>query len=220
MIKLENINFKYDETLILKDINLEVKKGECLFLMGDNGSGKTTLLKILNGLLIPTSGKYYFDDKLVDEKYLKDNVLSKTFHQKIGYVFQNSDAQLFNSSVYEEIAFGPSQMNLNQEEIEKRTNDILNLLNINELKDRSPYLLSGGEKKKVAIGAVLASNPDILIFDEPLANLDKKNEEWLINFLIELKNNHKTMIITTHDRNFALKISDRTLELNEFHTLV
>lgn len=220
MIKLENINFKYDETLILKDINLEVKKGECLFLMGDNGSGKTTLLKILNGLLIPTSGKYYFDDKLVDEKYLKDNVLSKTFHQKIGYVFQNSDAQLFNSSVYEEIAFGPSQMNLNQEEIEKRTNDILDLLNINELKDRSPYLLSGGEKKKVAIGAVLASNPDILIFDEPLANLDKKNEEWLINFLIELKNNHKTMIITTHDRNFALKISDRTLELNEFHTLV
>lgn len=220
MIKLENINFKYDETLILKDINLEVEKGECLFLMGDNGSGKTTLLKILNGLLIPTSGKYYFDDKLVDEKYLKDNVLSKTFHQKIGYVFQNSDAQLFNSSVYEEIAFGPSQMNLNQEEIEKRTNDILDLLNINELKDRSPYLLSGGEKKKVAIGAVLASNPDILIFDEPLANLDKKNEEWLINFLIELKNNHKTMIITTHDRNFALKISDRTLELNEFHTLV
>lgn len=220
MIKLENINFKYDETLILKDINLEVEKGECLFLMGDNGSGKTTLLKILNGLLIPTNGKYYFDDKLVDEKYLKDNVLSKTFHQKIGYVFQNSDAQLFNSSVYEEIAFGPSQMNLNQEEIEKRTNDILDLLNINELKDRSPYLLSGGEKKKVAIGAVLASNPDILIFDEPLANLDKKNEEWLINFLFELKNNHKTMIITTHDRNFALKISDRTLELNEFHTLV
>lgn len=220
MIRLENINFKYDEEIILKDINLKVNKGECLFLMGENGSGKTTLLKILNGLLLADSGNYYFNNELVNDKYLKDNIKSKEFHQKIGYVFQNSDAQLFNTSVYDEISFGLNQMNLDKEGIEKRTSDILDLFDLNKLKDRSPYTLSGGEKKKVAIGSILVTNPDILIMDEPLSSLDKKNEQWLIEFLNKLKLAGKTMIITTHDLNFALKISDRTLELNESHTLV
>lgn len=219
LVKLENITFGYDEEPVLQDISLEIDKNECVVLMGNNGCGKSTLLKILNGLLISDSGKYYFEDELIDEKFLKDDVKSKTFHQKIGYVFQNSDAQLFSTHVYEEIAFAPSQMNLSEEEIHTRVNDILNLLDLDKLKDRAPYQLSGGEKRKVALGCVLSQNPDLLVLDEPIASLDKKTQDWLTDFLIQLKKSGKTMIIASHDEDFAKKIGDRIITISDEHTI-
>lgn len=219
LLKLENITFGYDDEAVLKDISLEIEENECVVFMGNNGCGKSTLLKILNGLLVSDSGKYYFEDELIDEKFLKDPIQSKTFHQKIGYVFQNSDAQLFSTHVYEEIAFAPSQMHLSEEEIHTRVNDILKLLDIDKLKDRAPYQLSGGEKRKVAIGCVLSQNPDLLVLDEPVASLDKKTQDWLTDFLIQLKRSGKTMIIATHDLEFAKKIGDRIITISDEHTI-
>lgn len=219
LIQLENISFGYDNEIVLNNISLEIDKGECVVLMGNNGCGKSTLLKILNGLLIPNKGKYNFDNQLIDQQYFKNHSQEKTFHQRIGYVFQNSDAQLFSTHVYEELAFAPSQMNLNDEEIHTRVNDVLKLLEIENLKERAPYQLSGGEKRKVAIGCVLTQNPEVLVLDEPIASLDKKTQDWLTDFLIQLKKSGKTMIIATHDEAFASIVGDRIITINDNHEI-
>ena len=173
----------------------------------------------MNGLLIPDEGTYIFEGKEITEKLLNDPSESKSFHQRIGYVFQNSDAQLFSTHVYEEIAFAPSQMHLSNEEIDKRVNDILSLLNLEKLKDRAPYQLSGGEKRKVVLGCVLAQNPDLLVLDEPIASLDAKTQSWLTQFLIALKTSGKTMIIATHDRDFAERIADEIITITDEHKI-
>ncbi len=219
IVKLKNITYAYEDEKVLDNISLSIEKGECVVLMGNNGCGKSTLLKVCNGLL-DFKGEYWFEGIKINSQTLKDSKLSKEFHQKIGYVFQNSDVQLFSTHVYEEIAFAPSQMNLTDEEIHKRVNDILKLLNLEKLKDRSPYQLSGGEKRKVALGCVLSQNPDLLILDEPLASLDTKNQKWLNEFLITLKQSGKTMLIATHDEQFAKEMGDRIIYLSDEHTIV
>ncbi len=219
IVKLENITYAYEDEKVLDDISLSIEKGECVVLMGNNGCGKSTLLKVCNGLL-DFKGNYWFEGTKINSVTLKDSKLSKTFHQRIGYVFQNSDVQLFSTHVYEEIAFAPSQMNLTDEEIHQRVNDILKLLDLEKLKDRSPYQLSGGEKRKVALGCVLAQNPDLLILDEPLASLDVKNQKWLNEFLITLKESGKTMLIATHDEQFAKAMGDRIVYMSDEHTIV
>lgn len=219
MLALQDICFGYEDTLVLDHISFSVQDGESVVLMGNNGCGKSTLLKILNGLLIPSSGTYVFEGKAVNEKVLKDPVQSKNFHQRIGYVFQNSDAQLFSTHVYEEIAFAPSQMNLPEEEIDRRVHDVLQMLHLEKLKNRAPYQLSGGEKRRVALGCVLSQNPDVLVLDEPIASLDAKTQAWLTDFLIELKKSGKTMIIATHDASFASKVADRILVISDTHKL-
>lgn len=219
IVKLKNITYAYDDEKVLDNISLSIEKGECVVLMGNNGCGKSTLLKVCNGLL-DFKGDYLFEGITINAQTLKDSKLSKEFHQKIGYVFQNSDVQLFSTHVYEEIAFAPSQMNLTDEEIHKRVNDILKLLNLEKLKDRSPYQLSGGEKRKVALACVLSQNPDLLILDEPLASLDTKNQKWLNEFLITLKQSGKTMLIATHDEQFAKEMGDRIIYLSDEHTIV
>lgn len=219
IIEMQHIKFGYEDNCVLDDISFSVEKGKCAVLMGNNGCGKSTLLKIMNGLLIPDEGTYIFEGKEITEKLLNDPSESKSFHQRIGYVFQNSDAQLFSTHVYEEIAFAPSQMHLSNEEIDKRVNDILSLLNLEKLKDRAPYQLSGGEKRKVALGCVLAQNPDLLVLDEPIASLDAKTQSWLTQFLIALKTSGKTMIIATHDRDFAERIADEIITITDEHKI-
>lgn len=219
IIEMQHIKFGYEDNCVLDDISFSVEKGKCAVLMGNNGCGKSTLLKIMNGLLMPDEGTYIFEGKEITEKLLNDPSESKSFHQRIGYVFQNSDAQLFSTHVYEEIAFAPSQMHLSNEEIDKRVNDILSLLNLEKLKDRAPYQLSGGEKRKVALGCVLAQNPDLLVLDEPIASLDAKTQSWLTEFLIALKTSGKTMIIATHDRDFAERIADEIITITDEHKI-
>lgn len=219
IVKLENITYAYEDEKVLDNISLSIEKGECVVLMGNNGCGKSTLLKVCNGLL-DFKGNYWFEGMKINSETLKDSKLSKEFHQKIGYVFQNSDVQLFSTHVYEEIAFAPSQMNLTDEEIHQRVNDILKLLDLEKLKNRSPYQLSGGEKRKVALGCVLAQNPDLLILDEPLASLDAKNQKWLNEFLITLKESGKTMLIATHDEQFAKVMGDRIVYMSDEHTII
>lgn len=220
MIELKDICYSYSDAYALKDINLHIEKGEAVALMGANGCGKSTLLKMINGIISPDQGVYQFAGEEITHKKLQDSKFAKLLHQKIGFVFQNSDTQLFCSTVYDEIAFGPRQMGIEEEEIKVRVNDCLNLLNILELKDRIPYHLSGGEKRKVAIACVLSLNPEVLVLDEPMNGLDPKTQRWLVEFINKLNKAGKTLIISTHNLELVHEISNRAILFDENHTII
>ncbi len=217
LIELNGITFAYgpEEAPVMNKLNLTVEQGSCLVLEGDNGSGKTTLFRILNGLSFPQSGSYRFDGTEITERFLKDNRASKAFHKRIGYLFQNPDIMLFNASVYDEVAFGPRQMGLSDEEVAKRTAELLDLFNLGELADKAPYHLSGGQKKRVALAAVMSLNPDVIVLDEPYAGLDRKTMEWLTTFLKDLKRAGKTLILATHRPEVAEVLADQVFVLGE-----
>lgn len=219
MIRLENICFEYEDSVALQNINLNISKGESVGLEGDNGCGKTTLIKLLNGLIFPTSGEYFFEGNKIDSKSMKNEMFAKAFHQKVGYVFQNPENQLFCSTVEEEIAFGPKQMGLSKSEVQMRCNDVMKLLGIEHIAQRAPYHLSGGEKKKTALACVLSMNPEVLILDEPLNGLDRKTRETLLQVLKALKSAGKTLIIATHDEKLLQQLSDRIITLTDEHTI-
>lgn len=212
MIKLDDICFAYDSTPVLKHFSTEIADGEFVAIKGDNGCGKSTLLNIINALEFAEIGTYTFDGTVIDKKAMKNEQFAKAFHQKIGYVFQNTDAQLFCSSVYDEIAFAPRQMQLDEAEIAKRVDDMLKLTGTEHLKERAPFHLSMGEKKKVAVASVLAMNPQVLILDEPMNFLDKKSRQWLVDFLNQMHSVGKTIIIVSHTDDFD-KMADRIIEL-------
>lgn len=212
MIKLDDICFAYDSTPVLKHFSTEIADGEFVVIKGDNGCGKSTLLNIINALEFAEIGTYTFDGTVIDKKAMKNEQFAKAFHQKIGYVFQNTDAQLFCSSVYDEIAFAPRQMQLDEAEIAKRVDDMLKLTGTEHLKERAPFHLSMGEKKKVAVASVLAMNPQVLILDEPMNFLDKKSRQWLVEFLNQMHSVGKTIIIVSHTDDFD-KMADRMIEL-------
>lgn len=220
IINLSHISYNYEETSALNDISLEIYAGELIFFTGPNGCGKSTLFKLLNGLIFPTKGEYYFDNKKIDKNTLQDNIFAKNFHKRIGYIFQNPDVQLFNATVYDEIAFGPRQMNLNEEIIHQRVNELLIYLNIQHLQDRPPYHLSGGEQKKVALAAILALNPDVLMIDEPLNGLDNKTRQWFKEFLIDFIKANKTILISTHEQELLSLPHSRIIKFNDEHTIL
>ena len=219
LFSLDNVCFAYEGHIALRYITLDVARGETVVLQGSNGCGKSTLLKLLNGLVYAEVGTYKFDGDVINEKSLKDNTFSKKFHQRVGFIFQNSDVQLFCSNVEEEISFGPRQMGLSDEEVKQRTDDVITLLDIEHLRERAPYHLSGGEKRKVAIACILSMNPEALVLDEPLAGLDRKTQEWLVSFLLQLKAAGKTLLISTHNDELAHTLADRLVVMNENHTV-
>lgn len=220
IINLSHISYNYEEVSALNDISLEIYAGELIFFTGPNGCGKSTLFKLLNGLIFPTKGEYYFDNKKIDKNTLQDNIFAKDFHKRIGYIFQNPDVQLFNATVYDEIAFGPRQMNLNEEIIHQRVNELLIYLNIQHLQDRPPYHLSGGEQKKVALAAILALNPDVLMIDEPLNGLDNKTRQWFKEFLMDFIKANKTILISTHEQELLSLPHSRIIKFNDEHTIL
>lgn len=220
IINLSHISYNYEEVSALNDISLEIYAGELIFFTGPNGCGKSTLFKLLNGLIFPTKGEYYFDNKKIDKNTLQDNIFAKNFHKRIGYIFQNPDVQLFNATVYDEIAFGPRQMNLNEDIIHQRINELLIYLNIQHLQDRPPYHLSGGEQKKVALAAILALNPDVLMIDEPLNGLDNKTRQWFKEFLMDFIKANKTILISTHEQELLSLPHSRIIKFNDEHTIL
>lgn len=220
IINLSHISYNYEEVSALNDISLKIYAGELIFFTGPNGCGKSTLFKLLNGLIFPTKGEYYFDNKKIDKNTLQDNISAKSFHKRIGYIFQNPDLQLFNATVYDEIAFGPRQMNLDEEIIHQRVNELLIYLNIQHLQDRPPYHLSGGEQKKVALAAILALNPDVLMIDEPLNGLDNKTRQWFKDFLIDFIKANKTILISTHEQELLSLPHSRIIKFNDEHTIL
>ena len=219
LFSLDNVCFAYEGHIALRYITLDVARGETVVLQGSNGCGKSTLLKLLNGLVYAEEGTYKFDGDVINEKSLKDNTFSKKFHQRVGFIFQNSDVQLFCSNVEEEISFGPRQMGLSEEEVKRRTDDVIGLLGIEDLRERAPYHLSGGEKRKVAIACILSMNPEALVMDEPLAGLDRKTQEWLVGFLLDLKKAGKTLIVSTHNDELAHTLADRLVVIGDDHNI-
>ncbi|WP_055070277.1 energy-coupling factor ABC transporter ATP-binding protein [Clostridium massiliamazoniense] len=221
MIELKNVSFYYNEkNKALNNINLNIKEGESVALIGPNGSGKSTLLKLLNGIVFPKEGTYLFDKDEITEKKLDKGTFAKLFHKRIGFVFQNSDAQLFSSNVYDEIAFGPRQMGLAEDEVEMRVNDCLELLDIEHLKDREPYNLSGGEKKRVAIASVLSMNPEVIVLDEPMNEIDPKGKRFLNEFFVKLNQSGKTIICSTHEFHYVQGLFQRAIVFSENHEII
>ena len=215
LIELKDITFRYEEAEapVLQNFAMSVAKGSFVIIEGDNGSGKTTLFRILTGLSFPEKGEYSFDGTKITKEYMKNNANSKLFHKKIGFLFQSPDVMLFNPRVYDEIAFGPRQMGLSDEEVEARVSDCMEMFGLKDLADKAPYHLSGGQKKKVALASVMALNPDVLILDEPFAGLDKKMQGWLVQFLKDLKQADKTILVATHSRDMLAEMSDEIIEI-------
>lgn len=203
-VSISNLGFAYtDHKSTLTDINLQIASGETVGLIGANGAGKTTLFLTICGILTPTYGEIKLFEKLVEPGI---------FNPDIGLVFQNPDDQLLCPTVRDDIAFGPENMGLSVEEIDKRVDTALSLTGIPHLRDRIPHHLSGGEKCMVAIAAVLAMLPQIILYDEPSANLDLQARRRLIKFL---QNSPETTIISSHDLEMLLEVCDRVILLNQ-----
>ena len=219
MIRIQDGNYHYTEETGIHDIQLQIQKGETVGLMGPNGAGKSTLFKILVGLLPLSSGQYHFKDWTIDQDFLKDPHRAGQLFQQVGLIFQNSDTQLFNTSVYDELAFGPRQLGLAETEVQQRVKDTLGLLEIEHLRDRIPYHLSGGEKKLVAIASVLTMNPSLLLFDEPFNGLSPKYQKLIVTLLQELKTAGKTIVISSHHFEQIAPIVERVLLFSEELTI-
>lgn len=221
VFRCRDLDFAYlDRFPALNRVSFEVARGEKLAVLGANGCGKSTLLKVLDGLVFPTSGAFDAFGARVTEDDLEDELRSAAFRSRVGFVFQNSDAQVFSPTVREEIAFGCLQLGMADDETLSRVDDVLLLLGIADLADRAPFQLSGGQKKRVAIASVLVMNPEVLLFDEPTAALDPRTRQWLTELIVELSAAGKTIVLATQDLDALDRLADRALVMSEDHTIV
>jgi cobalt/nickel transport system ATP-binding protein len=204
----------------LRQINLAVGPGELVALLGANGSGKSTLLKLMDGLIFPTSGEMLAFGKQLSEKALKDAKFVREFRSRVGLVFQDSDVQLFCPTVWDEVTFGPLQLGISKDEVLARSTEALKLLNIDHLRERPPYRLSGGEKKKVALASVLSLQPQVLLLDEPTNGLDPRSQGSLIDFLLRWADKDKCMIFSTQDLDIVEEVATRVIVLGNDHGIV
>ncbi|MFL2576598.1 MAG: ABC transporter ATP-binding protein [Flavobacteriales bacterium] len=210
MLKLSDIHFSYGETQVLKGINLDVRKGEIISIVGASGAGKTTLLHILGTLEKAKSGNYLINDKSVLN--LNPNELSKFRNLEIGFIFQFHNL-LVEFSAFENICLPGYISESNKSEVEKRALELLNILGISDKKDNKPNELSGGEQQRVAIARALINSPSIILADEPSGNLDSKNADNLHELILKLnKELNQTFIIVTHNNELAA-MTDRTLKM-------
>lgn len=218
---LRGVEYVYGGThRALQSVDLRIKSGERIAILGSNGSGKSTLLQILDALLFPTAGEAWaFGQKLSEEKF-REASFTAFFRKRVGLLFQSPEAQLFCPSVFDEIAFGPLQLELPREEVIQKCQEMIRMLNLEKISRRSPHQLSGGEKKKVALASVLALNPDVLLLDEPTSGLDPRTQVWLLEILDELHTLGKTIITATHDLSILEEIADRAYIMAEDHALV
>lgn len=207
-INVDHVSFFYDnnnDTNILNDITFSAKENDSIGLIGANGVGKSTLLKILVGLNLNFQGNIEIEGTTVQKDTLP------TIRKKIGYVFQDSDSQLFMSTAYDDIAFAPRNYGLPEDEVKKRVENALNLVDIQHLKNKQIYKMSGGEKKIVSIATILSMTPDIILMDEPSIALDPKNRRNLINILNSF---NQVKIIASHDLDMILETCNRTILLS------
>jgi len=212
MIQLQNIEFTYPEgTKGLESISLEIKQGSRVAFLGENGAGKSSLFLVLNGIHKPQNGEYVLDGKQFG---FSTKERQKMAH-KVGYVFQDPDVQLFAASVYEDVAFGPFNLGLDKIDIEIRVEKYLNLLGIQDLKDKAPHQLSYGQKKQVAVAGVLAMEPEIILFDEPFAWLDNRHKQIMNEIIDDLNKQGKTVLISTHNPDFAYEWADNVVLMKE-----
>ncbi|KAA8819610.1 ABC transporter ATP-binding protein [Bifidobacterium vespertilionis] len=220
MVELSHIDFAYRQPdgeahPVLHDFSMTIRRGECVALLGPNGSGKTTIMRIINALAFPDAGVYRLGGTPVERGIVqaRDSRFAKALHQRVGFVFQNADVQLFCPSVGEEIAFGPLQMGLPEAEVDRRVADLAGLLGLDGMIDRAPYRLSGGERKRVAIAACLSMNPDLLVLDEPTDGLDERNTDLLVRVLADLVAAGKTVLLSTHHPDIVERLDARVVRV-------
>ncbi len=208
MIILENVHFAYDEIYTaLQGVSLQIDDGDRIAIMGTNGAGKTTLVKHLNGLLRPNRGRVILDG--VDTKHYSVAELAR----HIGLVMQNPDHQLFLDSVEKEILFGLKQLGFSNDDAQIRCESTLSNLGLDSLADRSPFTLSGGERKRVALASVLATEPRVLVLDEPTIGQDARQKENLAQMLRDLNEKGRTVVVVTHDIEFVIENFPRTVAM-------
>jgi cobalt/nickel transport system ATP-binding protein len=208
VFRVEGVSYRYQTVTALDTVSLAVQRGKRVALLGANGSGKSTLLRLLDGLYFPNSGGIFFHGQALDRARLEDDRFAFDFRRRVGLVFQNPDVQLFNPTVFDEVAFAPLQLRLPKDEIVRRVADALDLMEIAHLKDRPPHRLSGGEKKRVALASVLVLDPEVLLLDEPAAALDPRSQSQIIDLLIGWGDGSKTVITATHDLGLVEDIAD------------
>jgi len=209
LFECRDVHYSYQGRFpALCGIDMVITGGERIALVGANGSGKSTLLNLLNGLIFSDKGTVKYLDKELTEASFMDKGFSDGFRRSVGLVFQNPDAQLFCPTVREDIAFGPLQLGVDNNEVKARTESLAETLKIAHLLDRSPHQLSLGEKRKVAFATVLAIDPDVLLLDEPTASLDPRTSTQLIEMLLHASSSGKTIITATHDLHVIEDIAD------------
>jgi len=203
IIKLENVHFTYpDGTRALEGISFQIIHGESVGIVGANGAGKSTLLLQINGILLPTQGSVRIGETTLSKRTVKE------IRKRIGFVFQNPDDQIFMPTVFEDVAFGPLHLGWELEKVEQSTIRALERVNCLHLKDRPPHKLSEGQKRSVSIASVISMDPDILIMDEPSANLDPRSRRQLIQLVRTFKH---SKILATHDLDMILELCQRTI---------
>jgi cobalt/nickel transport system ATP-binding protein len=221
VFEVSGLCYSYDNQITALDqVSLAVRPGERLAILGSNGSGKSTLLKILDGLYFPSQGTVSaFGSPLTEQAFLED-AFNFDFRRRVSLVFQDSDVQLFMPSVWDELAFAPLQLGMDQQEVKRLVEAALHDLQIEKLRDRAPHQLSGGEKKRVALASVLGLTPEVWLLDEPSAGLDPRSVAWLLDFIDRQARAGKTVITATHDLGILESISERVVVLGEDHRVV
>jgi len=214
---LKEVICSHQGVVALGPITLQIKAGSRVALLGANGSGKTTLLRLLDALHFPVSGEIRAFDQRIDENAFADDETNFSFRRRVGLVFQNPDVQLFNPTVFDELAFGPLQMGWSRERIIKAVESSLARLGIAHLSQRMPHRLSGGEKKRVALASVLIMEPEVLLLDEPTAALDPESQGEIIRFLVDGRGAGQTIVTATHDLHLVEGIADHVLVLSSGH---
>ncbi len=207
------VRYEYERVAALQGLSLRVRAGERIALLGANGSGKSTLLRLMDGLHFACEGTMRFRGAALTERAMEDDGFALDFRRRVGLVFQNPDVQLFNPTVFDEVAFGPLQMGWPRAEILERVHWTLEWIGAEHLKDRAPYRLSGGEKKRVAIASVIVLDPDVLLLDEPTESLDPRSQSQVIELLESWSNGQKTIITATHQLEILSEIAERAVVL-------
>ncbi|HEX4165245.1 MAG TPA: ABC transporter ATP-binding protein [Bryobacteraceae bacterium] len=213
LFTVDEVSYSYNQVIALENLSLRFNRGERVTLLGANGSGKSTLLRLLAALTFAHRGRITFDGRLLTSSAFQQAEFFYAFRRRVGIVFQNPDVQLFNASVFDEVAFGPLQLGWPRTEIRDRVTDTLQLMGVEQLRHRAPHRLSGGEKKRVALASVLITEPEVLLLDEPISALDPASQNGIIELLLSWAGSSRTVITATHDLNSLESIADRCLIL-------
>ena len=214
LFEVDRLTYRYERISALDDLTLAIPEGSRVALLGANGSGKSTLLRLLDGLHFGHAGTVRFRGDALTEDRFADDTFAYSFRRQVGLVFQNPDVQLFNPTVFDEVAFGPLQLRWPRAEVRERVGEILERMRLADLKDRAPHRLSGGEKKRVALASVLVLDPAVLLLDEPTASLDPRSQSQIIDLLVEWGGGAKSVIVATHDLGDLEDIADRCVVLD------
>ena len=215
LFELQDVGFEYDLIPALRGLSLQIAEGESVALLGTNGSGKSTLLRILDALYFSSQGSASFCGQRLTPELLNQHGFALSFRRRVALVFQNPDVQLFNPTVFDEVAFGPLQLQWPKEKVLSKVAETLELMGIAHLRDRPPYRLSGGEKKRVALASVIVLDPEVLLLDEPTSTLDPRSQSQIIDLIQEWKGSSKTVISATHQLEIVEDIASRIVVLEE-----